>query len=113
MAITYGVLIPITSDGLTVDNAIQSLTATETQPFRLTGTLNQAVNKTITLFVTDSEGRKSFCNLTFNIVSVLEFITLALPDALKNTPYSESIPVKGGIAPYTFTMYWMTGLAMW
>jgi len=90
-------------DGLTVDNAIQSLTATETQPFRLTGTLNQAVNKTITLFVTDSEGRKSFCNLTFNIVSVLEFITLALPDALKNTPYSESIPVKGGIAPYTFT----------
>ena len=79
--------------GLTIDNTTQTLT----------GTFNQAVKKTIVLFVTDSEGRKASCMLSFHIVSVLTLITTELPDALKNEPYSEKISVQGGIGPYTYT----------
>jgi len=85
-------------NGLTLNNAESTIT----------GTLTQAIHKILTLFVTDSEGRHAFCNLNLNIVSELEIITTALPNALQNKPYEESIPVKGGIAPYTYTC---TGLS--
>jgi len=80
-------------DGLTINNVTQTLT----------GTLNQAIHKTIPLFVTDTEGRKASCNLTFRIVPVLTFVSIDLPNALKNESYFETIPIQGGIGPYTFT----------
>jgi hypothetical protein len=83
----------ILPDGLSINNTTQTLT----------GTFNQACNTTIPIFVTDTEGRKASCNFTFRVASVLAFVSIDLPNALKNMQYSESIPVQGGIEPYTFT----------
>ncbi|WP_199121341.1 putative Ig domain-containing protein, partial [Pedobacter sp. ASV28] len=80
--------------GLTVDNSTR----------QLTGTPSQAGNYSITLTVTDAEGRSISNHYALKIIGALSLATAALPDGTVGQTYPTQVlpAVVGGTAPYLY-----------
>jgi hypothetical protein len=70
----------------------------------LSGTPTSNVTKTFTVQAADSENPAATGTHTYTLTSGLVFQSPSLPRATIGVPYSKQIVVKGGTAPYQFTL---------
>jgi hypothetical protein len=69
---------------------------------QLIGKPDQSIYKTIILCVTDSDGRIACKDFVLRITPQLKILTTMLPNAQKNEQYFETVPIQGGIGPFTY-----------
>lgn len=89
-SITSGTL----PSGLTLDSASGIISGTPT---------GIAVANLV-LQVADSVGRTAIKALTLNVTTPLTLTTATLPAAYYSTPYSTTLVISGGVAPFTFSV---------
>ncbi|ETR65968.1 MAG: hypothetical protein OMM_13443, partial [Candidatus Magnetoglobus multicellularis str. Araruama] len=78
--------------GLLIDNSANTISGIPSVP----------AYQSLVISVRDDDNRVSYKDLTLHIENSLEIELEKLPDAVKDTPYFENIPITGGIGPYTF-----------
>jgi hypothetical protein len=72
---------------------------------KITGTPTQRESQTFTVRVTDTAGRVATSSaLTLNVYLISITANIALPDAMRGTPYSTTIAADGGAAPYKWSL---------
>ena len=75
----------------------------DSQSGAISGTPMEETYGSIVFAVYDREGRITFKDLEIKISEPLGILTAALPNALQDEQYSESIRVQGGIEPFSFS----------
>jgi hypothetical protein len=68
----------------------------------LAGTPTSAGSFPATLGATDADGNTGSVTHTFLVVEPLTILTTSLPDAVAGTPYSTTLQLSGGQAPYSW-----------
>ncbi len=70
----------------------------------LTGKPEEATQRVVVLAVKDATARETYGYYTLRIADPLSISATAMPDGYIGMPYSEVIPVLGGLAPFKFTI---------
>jgi carboxypeptidase family protein/putative Ig domain-containing protein len=91
---TWGIYSGVLPAGLTLNPATGTITGTPTE----------ARSSLLVFSVTDSYGRITYKEFTFNIFNPLQILTTAMPNGHVGDTYSDAVRISGGFAPYTYTI---------
>lgn len=74
----------------------------------LSGTPTTAGVYNFTVTLTDANNITTSKAFTLNVIETLEIVNASLPDAMTRVPYSTTLGGRGGVSPYTWSVFGQT-----